>query len=203
LSVKDLSIAVLAGGQSRRMEGQDKAFATLKGVPFIVRVTREMRLISDELFVVIGKKDEERFRAVLDETVLIRKDLFDFDNPVSGMLTACSLVTKPLVGIIACDLPLINSEVIKFLASCIQGASASVPIWENGNIEPLCAVYKPQAFSEAALKAENDGARGCKNAVGYMKEVSYVPVSELRKIDPKLDSLYNVNLIKDFEALGH
>jgi molybdopterin-guanine dinucleotide biosynthesis protein A len=196
------SVAVLAGGESKRMMGTDKAFLIFRGVPFVAYITRQMLSISDDVYAIIGKKDIDQFRRVLADSIVIRTDTHDVANPVSGMLTACESVLHPLVAIIACDLPLVKRDLIKFLVTCAIGHSAAVPIWENGDIEPLCAAYNAEEFRAAALDAQRHHEIGCKNAVKYLRDVNYVPVSKLRKFDEKLESLFNVNSMKEFETLG-
>src|SRR5271166_1090294 len=96
------SVAILAGGRSARMRGEDKAFLVLNGLPFITRISDQMLLVSDDVLLVIGNKDEKRFANTVSENVGIAKDAYDFGTPVSGMLTACELAKYPYIAFVGC-----------------------------------------------------------------------------------------------------
>jgi molybdenum cofactor guanylyltransferase len=200
-STGPLSIAVLAGGDSTRMQGEDKAFIKWKDMPFIRKISNQMLQVSDDVLVVIGNKDEKRFTENLPRDVVVSKDRYNFGTPVSGMLSACELAKHPYIAIVGCDMPLIRASVIRYLNECALGHSAAVPKWENGETEPLCSVYKVEEFKRAALQAERQSAMGCKEVIEYLQDVNFVPVFNLRKIDPKLESLRNINSREDLNSL--
>ena len=182
------------------MLGKDKAFLTLNGIPFITIVSAELSKVCDDVLVVIGNKEEAGFREALPrDSVLVVKDNYDFKNPVSGILTACELAKNPYIALIGCDMPLIRSEVIAYLYLSALEHSAAVPIWEDGRREPLCSVYNAKQFREAARRMDRIG--GCAEMLGYLENLVLVPVSSIRRIDPQLDSLKNINSKADYDSL--
>lgn len=196
----ELSVGVLSGGFSRRL-GSDKAFLSFEGVPFIKRITDEMLKISEDVAVVIGKKNRIAFESILNPSVKILNDELDLANPMSGMLTMCKRNEKKHTAFVGCDMPLLKSEVIGLLFGKLEEHSAAVPIWEDGNVEPLCAVYNTKEALEAGSIALREGRIGCKNLILHLRDVLYFNVSDLRSVDPCLDSLKNVNSKEDFEHL--
>lgn len=195
-----ISAAVLAGGKSQRM-GADKAFLTLRGIPFVRMITEELRKISEDVTVVIGKKDRKGFESILASDIRIIEDEYHLGNPMGGMLSACKRVRESCCTFVGCDTPLLKAEVIKYLIGCSAGHSAALPIWETGDIEPLCAVYDVMETERAGLHALHDGKIGCKNLISYLRDPVYVEVNKLKPIDPMLVSFKNVNLREDYEAL--
>ena len=184
------------------MQGEDKAFLNLNGLPFITKISNQMLLVSDDVLVVIGSKDEKRFADNVRGNVTVAKDKYHFGTPVSGMLTACELVKHPYIAFVGCDMPLVRAGVIKYLYECALGHSAAVPMWENGQTEPLCSVYNVEKFREAALHAEKRNARGCKRVIDFLQDANFVPVFDLRRIDPNLESLRNINSREDLKSLS-
>jgi len=179
LSSTQLSVAILAGGHSMRMQGKDKAFLSLNGLPFIRLISNQMLQVSDDVLVLIGSKDEKRFTDNVSENVIVAKDRYNFGTPVSGMLTACELVKNLYIAFVGCDMPLVRAGVIKYLHERALGHSAAVPMWESGETEPLCSVIISKS-SSATLQAERQNAKGCKKVIEYLQDVSFVPASDRR-----------------------
>lgn len=196
-----MSAIVLAGGKSARM-GSDKAFLKLNGRTFVSILTDELMKVSDDIIVVIGKKMVRKFKEVLHPSIKIMRDDYYLGSPASGIATGLDHVKYPMTAIVACDLPLLKAKVINFLHSRAIGHSATVPIWPNGDIEPLYAVYNTaeakQAHFRATLKFNVIGPR---HIITEMKDVNYVSVSELRILDRNLESLTNINRRKDYTTL--
>jgi molybdenum cofactor guanylyltransferase len=196
-----LSAVVLAGGKSRRM-GSDKAFLKLGDRTFLSIITSELMKVSDDIIVVVGKEEPQKFNEVIDRSIKVIRDRHDFGSPASGIAT-CLEHTKYLTAtIVACDLPLVKAEVIDYLYMCSPGYSAAVPIWPNGDIEPLCAVYNIRETKAALAQAlEFNHSIGPRHIIRAMKNVNYVRVSSLRSYDRALLSLFNVNSRDQYLAL--
>lgn len=190
--------------------GRDKAFLEFGQNQFVYRIARELLRVSDDLMVVIGRKDKSHFQQTFDELKLEGHDLshvrvvndqYSFENPLNGILTGFESARHELAAVVACDMPLISSDVIKSLRRQIEGFDCAVPIWEDYNIEPLCGVYGIRNSIEAAKLAIEDGKVGPKHMVSYIQKVNYVPVSSLRLLDPNLESLLNINYPREYEEL--
>jgi molybdopterin-guanine dinucleotide biosynthesis protein A len=203
-----ISAIVLAGGKSTRM-GKDKAFLEYDPSCFIDRISKEMLKLTNDLIVVIGKKDRLQFELVFGSlgsslagnAFRILNDKYELDNPLGGMLTGFEVARNQHASVVACDMPLVNHNVIGFLYNLGSGYECAVPMWENCDIEPLCAVYDARRSLEAGLSAVKDGKIGPKHLVSYLQKVNYVPVSQLRNLDPELRSLLNINSPKEYEDL--
>jgi len=116
--------------------GKDKAFLLFKGKTFISLIVGEVAKVSDEIVVSIGSKSSEAFEKVLPPTVSILPDSYHIANPMGGMISAFDHVTNAYAAVVACDLPLLHGEVLRFLFSKALCHSAAVPRWENGYVEP-------------------------------------------------------------------
>ena len=181
--------------------GTDKAFLLYKGRPFVAVIADEMLKITGDVLVVIGNKEESVFRKVLGDRIRIIADSYYLTNPMGGMLSTFRRVSNEYVAFVPCDVPLMKSEVIAFLHEAAMGHSAAVPRWENGHIEPLCAVYKARQSEEAGLRVLDRGTLSCAHLVAELRDVNFVPVEELRRFEPSLGFLRNVNRREDLLAL--
>jgi molybdopterin-guanine dinucleotide biosynthesis protein A len=181
--------------------GTDKAFLELGGKPFIAIITEAMLQAASEVLVMTGRKDEAKFRAILDRRVRVSPDTPYLSNPLGGMLSAFPLITREYSAFLACDAPLVRPALIRLLHGRAIGYDAGVPVWEDGRIEPLCAVYNVRAAMAAGQKALAANELGGRHLIAHLSRVRYVPVEELRRVDPSLESFMNVNSREELEAL--
>jgi molybdopterin-guanine dinucleotide biosynthesis protein A len=196
-----LSAAILAGGNSMRMQ-EDKAFLKFRDRSFVELIYDEMSKVASDVLVIVSQNGAPRFRRVLGESARIVQDSYSLRNPMGGMLSACSEVKSEHVAFIACDLPLVRSEVVSRLLDRALGHSAAVPRWKNGDLEPLCAVYNVEDTKRAGLKAMEANLIGCRNLISFLSDVVYVSTNELHDVDPDLRSFLNINSKKDLAELS-
>lgn len=155
-----------------------------------------MSKVTDDVLVMIGKKRKEDFESALSEMVRVYRDDQYLQNPVGGILSALAHVKYATAAVVTCDSPLVKAEVIEYLFRALQQHSAAVPLWEEEDkmtMEPLCAVYNVAEARTAILQTIQEGKITPKRMVLRLDDVLYVDVSQLRLLDPLLDSLVNVN----------
>lgn len=196
-----LSAAILAGGNSTRMQ-RDKAFLTFRNRSFVELIYAEVSKVASDVLVVVGQKETRRFRHLLGEDAKVIQDSYRLGNPMGGILSACLELKGEYVVFIACDLPLVRSELVSRLFDLALGHSAAVPKWKNGDLEPLCAVYNVEDAERAGLKALGANMIGCKNLISFLSDVVYVNTQDLRDVDPDLRSFKNVNSKKELAELS-
>lgn len=177
-----LSVAVLAGGESRRM-GTDKALLDVEGEPLVVRVAARFDALSDDVFVVCKQPLELDVPEVLDE----REDR----TPLSGVITALRAARHARVFVCGCDMPELSPDLVAELASG-TGTDVVVPR-HAGRIEPLHCVWSTAALG-ALETAWDDGQRSVRGAIGRL-DARYVDVSDA-------SSFTNVNTPADLAAFS-
>jgi len=129
-----IPIAILAGGQSRRM-GRDKALLHLEGQTLIERVIAAVRPLARSTFIV----GDPATYAHLD--LAIYPDQHPAIGPIGGLYTALSLDLGPIL-LLACDLPFLTPDFLRFLVRKRGPYQVVVPRTNNG-LQPLCALYEP------------------------------------------------------------
>ncbi|MGH9360355.1 MAG: molybdenum cofactor guanylyltransferase, partial [Thermoanaerobaculia bacterium] len=72
-------------------------------------------------------------------------------GPAAGLLGAAAAYPERPLLVLACDLPEVPAALLAELVGA-AGADWSVPRW-GGRLEPLCALYAPEALSALARRA--------------------------------------------------
>lgn len=187
------SVAILVGGRSRRM-GRDKAFLDWDGRPLIAALIDRFRPISDDILLIAP--DPKRFqgfpaRFVPDPTPAV--------GPLGGLWSGLLGARHEWVFAMACDMPLIDPNVVEWMFTQREGADAVVPVDEQGRPEPLHALYRVSCLNAIAA-ALADGQRAL-IAFYPAVRVRYLPPSAWRAIDPEGRSWRNVNTPQDWARL--
>ncbi|VUT27472.1 MAG: molybdopterin-guanine dinucleotide biosynthesis protein MobA [Candidatus Syntrophoarchaeum sp. GoM_oil] len=190
---------ILAGGTSSRFGFRDKSLIKLDGEPLLVHVIHKVKRVADEV-VLSFQSEEQAERAVkmcdLERGIKIAIDCVDGYGPIAGINAAMKLVDSDSTFIVACDMPNLNTDVIELLFNLLEGYDAVVPIWENGYIEGLHSVYTRGATLRATEECIRLGERKLLMLMNRLN-VRYVPVEEIRKLDPRLLTFSNINSEED------
>ena len=147
-----IHVAVLAGGQSRRM-GRDKALLQLGDQTLIERVIAAARPLAYPCLIV----GDPAAYAHLGLPVL--PDRHPGLGPLGGLHTALGQTAAPVL-LLACDLPFLTPDFLRHLASRRGPHQAVVPYTAAG-LQPLCALYEPSCLAtvETAIQADQLGMR--------------------------------------------
>lgn len=183
--------AILAGGRSSRM-GQDKSLLPLGGRPLIQTMAAQLQSWFREVLVVTN--DPSRY-AFLGLPMV--GDRLVGAGPLAGMEAALTAAGRPLVHVLACDMPFIDRAVVAHLLARAQGGDAAVP-QRQGEWEPLYAVYHRRCLPAITAALE----RGERRMISFFAGVRVVPVPEA-ELAPLADLerlFFNMNTPADWAA---
>ncbi|MCW5851523.1 MAG: molybdenum cofactor guanylyltransferase [Anaerolineae bacterium] len=206
-----LSGIILSGGQSRRM-GQDKAFLALGGQRLIDRVAQTLGQVCDDLIVVAN--DVERYRGSAWRVV---PDAFPGAGSLGGLYTGLQAARYPYVVTVACDMPFLNVDLLRYLADAAQGWDASIPrapiegmtgrgrrrdgspTAKDVDLQPLHAVYHRRVARPIRARI----AAGDLRMIGFLSSVRvrYVSAEDVRRLDPQGVSFLNANTPEEWQAV--
>ncbi|MRR11446.1 hypothetical protein EG835_02970, partial [bacterium] len=183
-----VTAAVLAGGRSQRM-GVDKTLLPFDGEPLVRRVAELAGQVCDHVIVVTNRPDAIA-DAGLSSSIPVLTDEVAYQGPLGGLVTALDNTEDEWVLALAADMPWLEPSVIRALWDARDGAQVVLPTSEKGP-EPLLALYHTSCLPEARRVLES----GRRRLVAMLPAVKVVEVSldTLRKVDPGLRSLVNVN----------
>ncbi|HZK30773.1 MAG TPA: molybdenum cofactor guanylyltransferase [Methanoregula sp.] len=191
------SAVVLVGGEARRVNGQEKYFFTYLGRTFIERLVDSLQEVVDEIILVARNPEQcKRFRKI--EGIRCITDIREGIGPIGGLHAGSVAAQGDLIFVSACDMPCINPEVVSYLFDCIDNYDAVIPIWNPDMLEPLHAVYRKTAL---LAYLESHDSLSLRSMIMNLS-AKYVPVDELKNIDPELLTFTNINKIEDLERIN-
>lgn len=183
---------ILAGGPSSRFVAEDKALATIEGIPMIRVIANQLVPIVDQIVVNVRSSQQSRFEphlANISRPVQFAIDKHTDAGPVAGLNTALKVINKEKVKeviIIACDIPLIRTITLSALlgwfdrdkySGSSHGIDCVLPLI-NGRIQPLCGIYSVDALNAAINMIGDPGSKSCNEVIEGLKVLS-VPQHQL------------------------
>ncbi|WXG41504.1 MAG: molybdenum cofactor guanylyltransferase [Candidatus Freyarchaeum deiterrae] len=197
--IPDSAVAILCGGKSVRM-GTDKGLVPLSGKPMLLYSLETCEEVFSEIFVVLGSNLNKSYEELIGDRASILTDkLPDITSPLNGAYTAFENCKQKYLYILSCDMPFVNTEVLKLLREIITTEGAVVPRWPNGNIEPLHAVYRAKPSLEAAEKALSENRMDMLSMIKNLRSVLYLSTLVIEQLDPKLETFFNVNTVNELK----
>lgn len=203
--VKFRSAVVLAGGRGRRMGMAEKTLLKFESKTILERLLESLfRAVDEVILSVRDKTQEEKFRPVL-EKFPAREIRFCFDTledagPLEGIRAGLLESRSEYSFACAGDMPFVDSRVIDLLFEKAIGHDAALPRREDRKYEPLHAVYSKKMIPEIE-KAFEKGRCSVLTPVFEMKDVVFVEVSEIRKLDPELRTFVNINTVDEMQRI--
>lgn len=180
-----LSGAVLAGGKSTRMGGQDKGLLLFQNEPMVMPIARALRSVSDSVFVNANRHVEE-YSALGFEVISDHHD-YSEKGPLSGLLACLIRADSSHLLVSPCDTPYITGSAFIALreASRMSPDKIHYLVGESGR-QPLHAILPVQS-ARGKLKGFLDDAGkysvlafyevfGCKS-VFWNKESDFLNVN--------------------------
>ena len=117
-------------------------------------------------------------------------------GPLTGLLTGLRRIEGDVAVVVACDLPYLSAQVLRFLLHLAPGCEAVVPRIEE-RAQPLHAVYACSIRDTAARQM----AAGRRDLQGLLVDlrVRWVGETEFTAAGLLLRSFYNVNTLGEWE----
>ena len=184
---------VLAGGKNLRL-GSSKALEIIGGKSLIERVVERVKLVSPQTLIVTSP---EQLALLVAEEVEVLVDLYPGKGPLGGIYTGLLASPSSHSIVVACDMPFLNIELLRYMIELSPGFDAVVPRLEEGKLEPLCAVYSRSCLG--IMKTEIERNHLQISHMLTMLRVRYVEQAECQKFDPQLLTFFNINYQSDLD----
>ena len=190
--MSEVSVAILAGGRSRRM-GQDKALLPLGERSVIERVIERVLPLSDDVTIITDLPG--RYRHLGCRMV---GDVYPGKGSLGGIYTAIHVAQYEYCVVVACDMPLLNTDLLAYLAGLAPGFDVVVPRIEEFP-ETMHAVYGKGCLEPIQQQLLADQLK----IIGFFEDVRvrYVKYDEVSRFDPTFRSFINVNTPDDWERV--
>jgi len=198
-----ISIAILAGGQSRRM-GRDKALLRVGSRSLLEVVADRVKSLGVELFVVASDRAEYEdlgFRVV--------PDLLPASGSLGGIYSALSVARSERCLVVGCDMPFLNLALLGYMSRLPFDYDVLVPVLDGqrsdqGNdrtYETLHAIYARTALPVIERRIRS-GAFKIADLLGDVR-TREIDEATVRRFDPQLRSFFNANTPEDFAIVEH
>ncbi len=188
----DISAFIIAGGKSRRF-GEDKSLFMFRGKPLIEHVLEAIRPVMGHI-AIIGDEAEKFSYLGLPS----HPDSIAGIGPLGGVYTALKIADTKRIFVFACDMPGLNTGLIRYMSEIPGNYDAAVPVID-GYYEPLHAVY----LKSCIASIERNIREGRRQIISFFKDVTIRDVTEDEisvYANPKL-VFRNINFQKDLNDL--
>ncbi len=184
--VQNVKAAVLVGGGSRRM-GRPKQALRRDGLTLVEIAVAAVEGFAGRTVLAGGGRvppSLDGYRRLPDPP--------EVPGPLGGILAAMRWDPEAVWIVVACDMPLVRTQAVKWLVSKRRpGVLAVLPQIVPGTVEPLLAVYEPQMKDLLERRAEE-------GRLGFQDLAESSGISCPRPPGRIRDAWMNVNTMEEF-----
>ena len=186
-----LTAIILAGGKSSRIgSDQDKAILKLNGKCLIDIVISKLKHIVGDNIIIVGPPEKyPSYKQVVP-------DLFNQKGLLVGLYSGLKASASRYNFVVGCDMPFLNVELLQYIGDKIDFNDIIIPRYAKSYVEPLCAIYNKDCL-EVIKKNIGAGILSIRRIFPYLK-VKYIEEKEIKRVDPDLNSFFNINYKEDF-----
>jgi molybdenum cofactor guanylyltransferase len=137
---KDITAVILAGGQGRRMGGQDNGLLEFHGRPLVSILIEKLERQAVDI-VINANRNHERYQSF--GYPVINDQLADYQGPLAGFASAMTTVTTDSILTLPCDSPLlVDDYVARFITSQTQNGSPINVAFDGDRLQPVHALIR-------------------------------------------------------------
>jgi len=140
IALDDITAVILAGGQGRRMGGEDKGLLEFNGRPLVAILLEKLERQAVEI-VINANRNQDRYREF--GYPVISDELGDYQGPLAGIASAMAAVETDFILTLPCDSPLLVEDyVARFVvAEADSGAMVNVA-FDGERLQPVHALIR-------------------------------------------------------------
>lgn len=184
--------AILAGGQSRRLGGRNKASLQVGGASVLDHQLARLRRVVDRTIIIAN--DREAFRA---SGVPVIQDLTPDAGALGALYTAVHAARTDRTLVMACDMPFVSEPLLAFLVEAGRTADIVIPRTARG-YEPLCATYSRRSAGELLRLVEEKRFTLSEVALIPGLTIRELGPDELKPFGPEEVLFFNINTPDDY-----
>lgn len=192
---ESMGAIILAGGDSKRL-GCPKALLDFEGQSLIEMLIERLKNLFREITVVTDRPD--LFQGL---PVKLTGDLLTDHqkSPLRGIHAGLSVSSGPFQFVVACDMPLLNMDLISFMSKLTaEDIDVVIPL-VGGHYQPLHAFYNRSCIKVITNQLRN---KQYKVAEIYRHlKLRVVEEAEVVSFDPKQESFTNINRWSDYHRV--
>jgi molybdenum cofactor guanylyltransferase len=145
LQYKDITAVILAGGQGRRMGGQDKGLIEFNGRALIDILIEQLEQQSVDILI-NANRNQSRYQS--SGYTVISDQLEDYQGPLAGFACAMAVAKTDYILTLPCDSPLLVANYVSRFIDSHTTKSAPVHVAFDGTrLQPVHALIKVELLS--------------------------------------------------------
>lgn len=184
---RDLTALILAGGQGRRMGGQDKGLVRLHERPLIEFVLRVLSPCVDR--VLISANQHQAIYRQYGQVVADPADFEGSQGPLAGLLAAAPYLQTPWLVVAGCDMPALPDDYVTRLYGALTAQGGQIAFAHAGTRDHSICLLLHASVLDTLRAYLNSGRR----AVLPWLEAQHA----LRVVFDDADAFLNVNTPED------
>ena len=184
--------AILAGGQSRRLGGRNKAALSINGASVLDLQLARLRRVVDRTIIIANDAD-----AFGSSGLPVIPDMLPNAGALGALYTAVRAAPTDRTLVIACDMPFVSEPLLAYLVEAGRTADIVIPRTARG-YEPLCATYTRRTAD--ALMRLVEEKRFALSEVARLPGLTIREIGrdELEPFGPEDVLFFNVNTPDDY-----
>ena len=186
---ENISAVILAGGQSRRMHGRDKAFIELHGQPLINRIIERLQSQVDHIVIATDPTNSD-YQAL--GLTLLADSMTSNMGPLAGILTGLEQAKSPYVLTVPCDTPFLPATLVARLYDHMQETGArAVTVFDGTRLHGTLSLLDRELADNLHAYLENGG----RQVRAWLKSIGSQPVD----FSHENQAFVNINTEADLE----
>jgi len=175
---------ILCGGQSTRM-GSDKGLLQFNNSNWAQLAADKMAMLQLPVVLSVNQKQYDEYLSVFSTVQLIKDDeTLEIHGPLCGVLSVHEKKPSEDLFVLACDMPLMESSILKQLFDTYQNTQnyQAYLFTNNGEPEPLCSVFTGEGLS--MIRQIHQKGNLVKHSMKFMLELLhcfFIPIPDEQK----------------------
>jgi molybdenum cofactor guanylyltransferase len=192
INKNDLTGVILAGGQARRMEGQDKGLVLLNKKPMIEYVINTLKPQVNSLLINANRNHDTYSKYGYN---IVSDELSGYHGPLAGMASALNIIKTPYMLVVPCDSPFIPNDLAKRLINSLEENNAEISVAHNGDrMQPVFCLIKKDL-----LTSMNDFLNQGERKIDKWFNLHTLAIADFSDIPETFDNLNTLEDIKTIE----
>ncbi|MGE0567404.1 MAG: molybdenum cofactor guanylyltransferase [Bacteroidia bacterium] len=180
----NIKFFILAGGQSKRM-GTDKGLVLFKNQSLIQHVINAILPLSSQITIIANSNNYSQLGYKVISDSIINK------GPLSGIYSGLATSDTENNFFLSCDMPLIKTELLKFIVLKMDVSGKANIARHNNFIEPMCGIYSKAIIPLLKQQFESND----------LKILNVLNQTNVNYIDVDNESFYNKNIFRNINSM--
>ena len=167
---------------------------TIQGIELVELVIEQIKPLSEQILIVTSQKQSTLMPSYPADVIV---DIYPNKGPLGGIYTGllASKFSRSLV--VACDMPFLNIDLLKYMIELSPNFDATVVRLEEDKLESLHAIYSRNCLDTIKAMLDNNQLK-ISTLFGKIN-TRYVERAECQKFDRELLTFFNINNQQDID----